>query len=69
MPIIQAFLLEGRSGEHKANFIASITDAAVTSLGAPRESVRVIITEMPHTDFGVAGQSVKARQRFSHYDD
>jgi len=62
MPIIQAFLLEGRSEELKENFIAAVTEAAITSLGAPRESVRVIITEMPATNFGVAGQSFKQKQ-------
>jgi 4-oxalocrotonate tautomerase len=62
MPIIQAFLVEGRSEEKKAAFIAAVTDAAVDSLGAPRESVRIIITEMPETNFGVAGQSFKQRQ-------
>lgn len=62
MPIIQAFLLEGRNEEKKAAFIAAVTDAAVDALGAPRETVRVIITEMPSTDFGIAGKSVKQRQ-------
>lgn len=62
MPIIQAFLLEGRSEARKADFIAAVTEAAVASLDAPRESVRVIITEMPATDFGVGGQSFKQKQ-------
>ena len=62
MPIIQAFLIEGRSEEHKADFIAAVTDAAVSSLGAPRESVRIIITDMPATNFGVAGQTFKQKQ-------
>jgi 4-oxalocrotonate tautomerase len=62
MPIIQAFLLEGRSEEKKAAFIAAVTDAAVNSLAAPRESIRVIITEMPATDYGIAGKTVKQRQ-------
>lgn len=62
MPIIQAFLLEGRSEEKKAAFIAAVTDAAVNALDAPRDSIRVIITEMPATNFGVAGQSFKQKQ-------
>ncbi len=62
MPIIQAFLLEGRSEEKKAAFIAAVTDAAVTALDARRESVRVIITQMSETDFGVAGQSMKQKR-------
>lgn len=62
MPVIQAFLLEGRSAEKKEAFIKAVTEAAVTSLDAPRESVRIIITEMPGTNFGIAGQSFAARQ-------
>jgi 4-oxalocrotonate tautomerase len=62
MPVIQAFLLEGRSEEKKAAFIAAVTDAAVTSLGAPIESIRVIISEMPATDYGIAGKSFKQKQ-------
>lgn len=62
MPIIQAFLLEGRDEAKKAAFIAAVTDAAVDSLGAPRESIRVIITEMPATDYGIAGKSFKQKQ-------
>lgn len=62
MPIIQAFLIEGRSDELKENFIAAVTDAAESSLGAPRESIRVIITEVPPAHFGVAGKSTKSRR-------
>ena len=63
MPIIQAWLLEGRDEATKEAFIASVTDAAVQSLKAPRESVRVIITEMPGAHFGIAGESFAARRR------
>ncbi|KUR76761.1 2-hydroxymuconate tautomerase family protein [Novosphingobium sp. Fuku2-ISO-50] len=63
MPIIQAWLLEGRDAETKEKFIAAVTEAAVTSLKAPRESVRVIITEMPGTHFGIAGESYAAKRR------
>lgn len=63
MPIIQAFLLEGRSDAMKADFIAAVTEAAYRSLGAPKESVRIIISEMAPTNFGVAGQSFEMKQR------
>lgn len=63
MPIIQAWLLEGRDEPTKEAFIAAVTDAAVQSLKAPRESVRVIITEMPGAHFGIAGESFAARRR------
>jgi len=66
MPIIQAFLLEGRDDEKKAAFIAAVTDAAVSTLDAPRETVRVIITEIPPTHFGIGGESVAARRKIQN---
>jgi len=63
MPIMQVFLIEGRDEEQKACLIAALTEAAVESIQAPRESVRVIITEMPRTDFGIAGKTAKALGR------
>lgn len=63
MPIIQAWLLEGRDEATKAKFIAAVTDAAEQSLNAPRESIRVIITEMPPAHFGVGGETMAARRR------
>ncbi|NWA08509.1 2-hydroxymuconate tautomerase [Pseudomonas gingeri] len=63
MPIMQVFLIEGRGEEQKARLIAALTEAAVESIQAPRESVRVIITEMPRTDFGIAGKTAKALGR------
>ena len=62
MPIIQAFLLEGRTDEKKAAFIRAVTDAAYETLGAPKESVRVIITEMNAHQFGIGGQSYFDKQ-------
>lgn len=62
MPIIEVNLLEGRTPEAKERFIEALTDAAETALGARRESVRVILREMPPTHFGVGGQSFAKRQ-------
>jgi 4-oxalocrotonate tautomerase len=63
MPIMQVFLVDGRTEEQKAKLIAALTEAAVTSIDAPVESVRVIITEMPNTDYGIAGKTAKALGR------
>ena len=60
MPIIQASIIAGRPDEMKEKLIAELTDAAVRALDAPRESVRVLITEIPAQNFGIAG--VSARQ-------
>ncbi|WP_437883246.1 2-hydroxymuconate tautomerase [Pseudomonas sp. LRF_L74] len=63
MPIIQVHLIAGRSEEQKAHFIEAISRAAVDTLDAPIESIRVIINEVPSTDFGIAGQTAKQRGR------
>ena len=57
MPICQIYLIEGRTVEQKRKLIAKITDAMHEAIGAPREAVRVIITEMPSEHFGIGGKS------------
>ena len=61
MPIIEVNLLEGRPPEAKERLIKALTEAAIQSLGAPRESVRLILREMPPAHFAVGGQSVAAK--------
>jgi|TARA_A100001391_G_C5077852_1_gene279503 4-oxalocrotonate tautomerase len=57
MPIIEVNLLEGRAPEAKERLIKALTDAAINAIGAPRESIRVILREMPPAHFAVGGQS------------
>jgi 4-oxalocrotonate tautomerase len=57
MPIAQLYILEGRSDEQKENLIREVTEAMSRSIDAPRERVRVIITEMPKNHFGIGGES------------
>ena len=59
MPVAQINILEGRTDEQKEALIHEVTDAIVRSLGAPVESVRVILNEMPKQHFGIGGQSAK----------
>ena len=59
MPVAQINILEGRSDEQKEMLIREVTDAISRSLGAPVESVRIIITKMPKQHFGIGGQSAK----------
>ncbi|MEE4463295.1 MULTISPECIES: tautomerase family protein [Azotobacter] len=63
MPIMQVYLIEGRSEEQKARLIDALTRATVDALDAPIESVRVVITEVPSSNFGIAGQTAKQRGR------
>jgi 4-oxalocrotonate tautomerase len=55
MPIIQVQLLEGRPEDKIAQVIENITDTVADTLGAPKESIRVLVTEVPKTHWGVAG--------------
>ena len=55
MPIIDITLLEGRSQEQKQKLVEKVTEAAVKALGAPRDSVRIILREVPKHHFAVGG--------------
>ena len=61
MPIIEVNLLEGRPPEAKERLIKALTDAAIDAIGAPRESVRVILREMAPAHFAVGGLSFAAK--------
>jgi 4-oxalocrotonate tautomerase len=55
--------MEGRTDEQKARLIGALTDAAIESIGAPRESVRVLLIEIPKTQFGIGGKTASALGR------
>ncbi|KPN73431.1 MULTISPECIES: 4-oxalocrotonate tautomerase [Neisseria] len=63
MPIIQVHMMEGRTDEQKEAVIREVTEAMIRAVGAPKESVRVLINEMPKQHFGIAGESAKAKGR------
>ena len=55
MPIIQIQVLKGRSNEQIKNMIVDVTDAAVKNLAVKPEQVRVLVTEIRDTHWGVGG--------------
>lgn len=55
MPIITVHMLEGRSKEKKKELIQKITGTVTETLQMPPESVRVVLEEMSHDNYGVAG--------------
>lgn len=57
MPIIQIQVLEGRAQEQIRDLIADVTDAAVKNLGVKPEQVRVLVTEVANTHWGVGGRT------------
>lgn len=57
MPIIQIQVLEGRDQEQIRSLIADVTDAAVKNLDVKPEQVRVLVTEIVDTHWGVGGKT------------
>ena len=57
MPIVEITLIEGRPADKKSKLIAKVTDAIVETIDAPRDSVRIILREIPASHFGVAGKA------------
>lgn len=63
MPIIQVNMLEGRSLDQKKKLVETLTDAAVVSLGAPRDTVRVLINEMSADHYAISGELISERRK------
>ena len=62
MPIIQVQLLEGRSIEQKRRFAEEVTAVACSCLNTRPEQVRIILKEMPASNFAIAGTLVSDRK-------
>jgi 4-oxalocrotonate tautomerase len=55
MPIVQINLIEGRPQEKITELISNVTETVSETLNAPKQSVRVLVSEMPKTHWGIAG--------------
>jgi len=67
MPLIEVTLVQGRSPEQLRAFISALTSAAVDAIGAPQDSVRVVLREVPATHF--AAGDVTIAERTAHLPD
>lgn len=56
MPILHAHILAGRSPEQKQAFARAVTEAAAAHLGAPASAVRLLIHEIPPSEWFTAGE-------------
>jgi 4-oxalocrotonate tautomerase len=57
MPLAQIQMMEGRTPEQIETLIAEVTQAIHRSVGAPVETIRVLVVEMPKTHWGIGGKS------------
>ena len=60
MPTLEIYLPQGHSDERKASLIAGLTQATVDAIGAPAESVRILLTELPVSNIGLGGKPTPA---------
>ncbi|MDB5838284.1 MAG: 2-hydroxymuconate tautomerase [Herminiimonas sp.] len=59
MPFANIKMLEGRSVEQIEAMIHEVTEAIHRTLGAPVETVRVVVEEVPKTHWGIGGKTAK----------
>lgn len=59
MPFAQIHMIEGRTEEQKKVVIEKVSQALVEATGSPIANVRVLITEVPKENWGIAGVSAK----------
>jgi len=62
MPFIDVSLVEGRTAEQLTDLITALTDAATSALDVPRDSVRVVLREVPATHWAAGGTSIAERR-------
>lgn len=60
MPNLNVYLVEGFTVEQKAALLQRMTDAVVTSIAAPKESVRIFLIELPKAHICVGGVTLLA---------
>ncbi len=63
MPLMIVKIQEGRPPEKIEALIDALTDAAVRTLDAPIDTVRVLVEEIPKTHWGIGGKSAHARSQ------
>ncbi|MBM6402182.1 2-hydroxymuconate tautomerase [Phycicoccus sonneratiae] len=62
MPVVDVTLAQGRTPEQLRTLVTALTDAVVEAVDAPRESVRVILREVPPTHFAAGDVTIAERR-------
>lgn len=58
MPIVQIHLVEGRSPEMLDRLQREVTDAIANSIGAPKDTIRIILSEMKPEHHSIGGMTI-----------
>jgi 4-oxalocrotonate tautomerase len=65
VPLVEVTLVEGRTPEQLRALITGLTDAVETAIGAARESIRVVVREVPATHWAAGDVTITERRRGS----
>ncbi len=65
MPIVQISVVAGRPAEKINNLIREVTATVATTLDAPVDTIKVLVTEIAPTHWGSGGQTIDEKQRNS----
>jgi 4-oxalocrotonate tautomerase len=60
MPTLEVYLPQGHADDRKASLIQGLTQATVDAIGAPAESVRILLSELPASNIGLGGKLMPA---------
>jgi 4-oxalocrotonate tautomerase len=63
MPLVEVTLVEGRSPEQLRSLMTALTSAVETSIGAPKDSIRVILRELPPTHWAAGDVTIAERRK------
>ena len=63
MPLVEVTLVEGRTPEQIRALITGLTAAAVAAVDAPKESVRVVVREVPATHWAAGDVTIAERRK------
>jgi 4-oxalocrotonate tautomerase len=55
MPIVNITLIAGRDQARLASMVSAVTDAIAATLDTPRDTVRIVITEVPPWHYAAGG--------------
>lgn len=64
MPIVEIHLLKGRTVEKKRMLTSELTKTICTCLEVKPEQVRILIDEMEHYNFAIAGELISDSPSF-----
>ncbi len=62
MPLVEVSMIEGRTPQQIRSLHEAMTAAVETTLGVPRESVWVVIRELPPSNWAEGGITIAERR-------